>query len=109
MLILCEPCAGVAEEEVSALTEAIASASCPEEAARQGRRAQRCQPHLVRPDWNTAKLAVMQAALHTKVSHLSLGLFSPLLHGSFSQLPAPCYFSVISFRDRSQYHSSSRR
>lgn len=71
MLNLCEPSAGVADKEVAALTEAIAGASCPEEAARLGRRAQRCQPHLVRPDWDTAKLAVMQAALHAKVRLLS--------------------------------------
>lgn len=70
-LSLSEPSAGVAKEEVSALTEAIAHASCPEEAARLGRRAQRCQPHLIRPDWDTAKLAVMQAALHAKVSDSS--------------------------------------
>ena len=64
--------AGIDEEEVAGLTEAIAGASCPEEAARLGRRAQRCRPHLVRPDWDTAKLAVMQAALHAKVTwHLT--------------------------------------
>ena len=60
--------AGVDGNEADELIEAIAAASCPEEAARQGRRAQRRRPHLVRRDWDAAKIAVMDAALHAKVS-----------------------------------------
>ncbi len=46
--------------------QAIRAASSPEEAAALGRRAQREQPHLLPPDWGTAKLAVMLAAVRAK-------------------------------------------
>lgn len=45
----------------------IAQAGSPEEAARIGRGAERGQPQLLRPNWATAKLAVMHAGLHAKV------------------------------------------
>jgi predicted NAD-dependent protein-ADP-ribosyltransferase YbiA (DUF1768 family) len=47
--------------------EQIAEAASPEEAARIGRQAERSQPSLLRPDWATAKLAVMYAGLRAKV------------------------------------------
>ena len=43
------------------------AAASPEEAARLGRTAQRTRPHLVAPDWETAKLFVMYAGLKAKV------------------------------------------
>ena len=42
--------------------------SVAKEAARIGRAQQRGTPHLVRPDWDTAKLFVMYAALRAKAS-----------------------------------------
>lgn len=51
---------------VCAIVQAIQGAASPEEAARLGRGAQRTQPHLVRPDWDSAKLEVMHAALLAK-------------------------------------------
>ncbi|KAK9807042.1 hypothetical protein WJX72_011769 [[Myrmecia] bisecta] len=55
---------------VARLRRDIAAASSPEEAARIGRYNQRMQPNLVRPDWDTAKLDVMYAALRAKfMSH----------------------------------------
>ena len=41
-----------------------------------GRGTQRSRPDLVRPDWDTAKLFVMLAALQAKVRRLSLPCFS---------------------------------
>lgn len=46
--------------------QAIQAAASPEEAARLGRGAQRSAPQLVRPDWESAKLGVMRAALLAK-------------------------------------------
>jgi diaminohydroxyphosphoribosylaminopyrimidine deaminase/5-amino-6-(5-phosphoribosylamino)uracil reductase len=59
--------AGVQQAEAEVVVEAIAAAASPEEAARTGRRAERGQPGLLRPDWATAKLAVMCAGLRAKV------------------------------------------
>ena len=66
------PCdaSGVEHAEAEAVVEAIAAAASPEEAARLGRRAARGQPGLLRPDWATAKLAVMCAGLRAKVGVL---------------------------------------
>ena len=55
-----------------AVMEQIARAGSPEEAARLGRATQAQQPHLVRPDWDTAKLFVMEAALRVKVRRMCL-------------------------------------
>lgn len=55
------------------IIEEIAHAASPEEAARIGRRNERLQPSLMRPDWPTAKLAVMHAGLKAKVTHASIG------------------------------------
>ena len=57
----------MSEPEARLLVEEVAAAASPEEAARLGRGAQRTRPHLVRPDWETAKLFVMYAALQAKV------------------------------------------
>ena len=46
--------------------QAIASSSSPEEAARIGRRTERSQPQLLRPDWPQAKLHAMHRALRAK-------------------------------------------
>ena len=51
-----------------AVIEQIAGAGSPEEAAKVGRATQAQHPHLVRPDWDTAKLFVMESALRTKVA-----------------------------------------
>ena len=59
--------AGVSLPDAYALVEEIAAAPSPEEAARLGRAAQKQRPHLVRPDWDTAKLFIMEAALRVKV------------------------------------------
>ena len=48
--------------------QAIRAAGSPEEAAALGRRAEREQPHLLPPDWGTAKLSVMLAAVGAKFS-----------------------------------------
>lgn len=53
--------------EARVVIELIANAASPEEAAKTGRRFQRQQPALVRPDWSAAKLEVMLAALRAKV------------------------------------------
>ena len=47
--------------------EEIRAAASPEEAARIGRAGQRSKPHLVTPDWETAKLFVMYEGLKAKV------------------------------------------
>ncbi len=65
--------AGVESPQAREIIEEIACAASPEEAARIGRRNERLQPSLVRPDWPTAKLAVMHAGLIAKVS-MFLGL-----------------------------------
>ena len=49
--------------------ERIAAAGSPEEAARIGRGTERGEPTLLRPDWVTAKLAVMYAGLRAKVTN----------------------------------------
>ena len=59
--------AGVEHAEAAAVVERIAAADSPEEAARIGRGTERGQPMLLRPDWATAKLAVMYAGLRAKV------------------------------------------
>lgn len=59
--------AGVEDIEARQIVEAIRSAASPEEAARIGRSNQRERSHLVRPDWETAKLFVMYAGLQVKV------------------------------------------
>lgn len=59
--------AGVQDPEAKLLMEEIMAAASPEEAARIGRGAQRSRPHLVTPDWETAKLFVMFAGLKAKV------------------------------------------
>lgn len=61
-------CCNAGASENTAIIEMIAEAESPEEAARLGRRHQRCQPAAVRPDWDQAKLQVMLAALRAKVS-----------------------------------------
>ncbi|KAK9907626.1 hypothetical protein WJX75_007205 [Coccomyxa subellipsoidea] len=58
--------AGVEHAEAAAVVERIAAADSPEEAARIGRGTERGQPMLLRPDWATAKLAVMYAGLRAK-------------------------------------------
>ncbi|BDA48102.1 Riboflavin biosynthesis protein RibD at N-terminal half [Coccomyxa sp. Obi] len=58
--------AGVEHAEAAAVIERIAEAGSPEEAARMGRGTERAQPLLLRPDWATAKLAVMYAGLRAK-------------------------------------------
>lgn len=45
----------------------IRTAPAPEEAARIGRTLQRSCPHLIRPDWNSVKMAVMRAAVVAKM------------------------------------------
>ena len=74
---------GVDEEEARQAIEQIHSAGSPEEAARIGRSHQRQRPHLVRPDWETAKLFVMYAGLQVKV---------PLPH--LPSLPPPSPFTT---------------
>jgi diaminohydroxyphosphoribosylaminopyrimidine deaminase/5-amino-6-(5-phosphoribosylamino)uracil reductase len=59
---------GVDREASSSLIAAIRAAESPEEAARLGRRAERQQPDLVRPDWQSAKQSVMRRALRAKYS-----------------------------------------
>jgi predicted NAD-dependent protein-ADP-ribosyltransferase YbiA (DUF1768 family) len=59
--------AGVEEPEARQLVEQIMAAGSPEEAALLGRGAQRTHPHLVAPNWETAKLFVMYAGLQAKV------------------------------------------
>ena len=54
--------------EGRALSEAVAAAASPEEAARIGRLAQFCRPDLVREDWETAKMDAMRLALFAKYS-----------------------------------------
>ncbi|KAL5702054.1 hypothetical protein ACHQM5_027320 [Ranunculus cassubicifolius] len=59
--------------------EQIKHAKSPEEAARLGRTMQRQYPHLVRSDWETAKIEVMYRALKCKFSiypHLNSMLLS---------------------------------
>ncbi|KAK9790777.1 hypothetical protein WJX73_009297 [Symbiochloris irregularis] len=58
--------AGVNNQDAFAVIDAIAAADPPEEAAKIGRATQRASPELVRPDWDTAKLFVMLAALQAK-------------------------------------------
>lgn len=60
-------CTGVEDPEAQQLMEEISVAASPEEAARLGRAAQKSRPHLVRQDWETAKLFIMLAALKAKV------------------------------------------
>jgi diaminohydroxyphosphoribosylaminopyrimidine deaminase/5-amino-6-(5-phosphoribosylamino)uracil reductase len=60
--------AGVDHADAAALVESISAALSPEEAAQLGRRAEREQPELVRPDWANAKCSVMLAALRAKFS-----------------------------------------
>jgi diaminohydroxyphosphoribosylaminopyrimidine deaminase/5-amino-6-(5-phosphoribosylamino)uracil reductase len=60
--------AGVDHADAAALVESISAALSPEEAAQLGRRAEREQPELVRPDWANAKRSVMLAALRAKFS-----------------------------------------
>lgn len=63
------------DPDAFATIDEIAAAESPEEAARIGRARQRSHPHLLRPDWDTAKLFVMQVALQAKVrliTHVSL-------------------------------------
>lgn len=60
--------AGVEEPEARQLVEQIMAAGSPEEAALLGRGAQRTHPHLVAPNWETAKLFVMYAGLQAKFS-----------------------------------------
>ena len=55
------------DAEARQLVEDIAAAGSPEEAARIGRGAQRGRSHLVRPDWDAAKLGVMYTGLQAKV------------------------------------------
>jgi diaminohydroxyphosphoribosylaminopyrimidine deaminase/5-amino-6-(5-phosphoribosylamino)uracil reductase len=57
---------GANVQQAADVIEAIHAAASPEEAARTGRAAQRQRPDLVRPHWDTAKLAVMEAALRAK-------------------------------------------
>ena len=52
--------------EARALVEEIWRAESPEDAAKVGRRAQKADPGLVRPDWDAAKLEVMERALEAK-------------------------------------------
>ena len=52
--------------DADAVVDAILAAPSPEEAARQGRHKERAAPHLVRPDWPSAKVDVMAAALREK-------------------------------------------
>ncbi len=63
-------CAGVRDPEAEMLMEEIMAAASPEEAARIGRGAQRTRPHLVSPDWDTAKIFVMYAGLKAKVTFI---------------------------------------
>src|SRR5438874_2146321 len=56
-----------AVQQAADVMEAVHAAASPEEAARIGRAAQRQRPDLVRPDWDTAKLVVMETALRAKV------------------------------------------
>ncbi len=63
---------GVESPEALQVVEDIASAASPEEAAKVGRHNERFKPSLVRPDWSTAKLAVMHAGLTAKVHPLCL-------------------------------------
>ena len=58
--------------EALEVVEQIRSAASPEEAARIGRQNERLRPQLMRPEWPTAKLAVMHAALKAKVSGANL-------------------------------------
>jgi diaminohydroxyphosphoribosylaminopyrimidine deaminase/5-amino-6-(5-phosphoribosylamino)uracil reductase len=60
--------AGVDHADAVALVGSICAALSPEEAAQLGRRAEREQPELVRPDWADAKRSVMLAALRAKFS-----------------------------------------
>lgn len=60
-------------QQAAGVIQAIHAAASPEEAARTGRAAQRQRPELVRPDWDTAKLAVMEAALRAKVRDVVVG------------------------------------
>ena len=55
------------DPDAYATIDNIAAAESPEEAARIGRAMQLRRPDLVRPDWDTAKLFVMLAALQAKV------------------------------------------
>ena len=64
--------AGVESAQALEIIEQIAGSASPEEAARIGRQNERLQPSLVRPDWPTAKLAVMHAGLKAKVYKLPL-------------------------------------
>lgn len=59
--------AGVDHAEAVSMVEQIAGAASPEEAARIGRQAEHSRHELLRPDWATAKLAVMYAGLRAKV------------------------------------------
>lgn len=63
--------------EAAAVIERIAGAGSPEEAARIGRGTECGQPLLLRPDWATAKLAVMYAGLRAKVTPVVLIARSP--------------------------------
>lgn len=60
-------CTALVTPEAQAVVELVAGAASPEEAAKTGRRFQRQQPKLVRPDWDAVKLEVMLAALRAKV------------------------------------------
>ncbi|CAK0784832.1 hypothetical protein CVIRNUC_008037 [Coccomyxa viridis] len=57
---------GVESAEALEVVEHIRSAASPEETARIGRQNERLRPQLMRPEWPTAKLAVMHAALKAK-------------------------------------------
>jgi diaminohydroxyphosphoribosylaminopyrimidine deaminase/5-amino-6-(5-phosphoribosylamino)uracil reductase len=57
-----------AAPDAQELVASIAAAPSPEEAARIGRRAERTQQHLLRPDWPAAKVGAMLTALRAKFS-----------------------------------------
>eukprot|EP00850_Spirogloea_muscicola_P000564 SM000002S05644 [mRNA] locus=s2:1316738:1320337:- [translate_table: standard] len=69
---------GVDDRAAMDAQERIHGASSPEEAARIGRALERSHRHLVRPDWEQAKLEVMYAALQCKF-RMHLGLHYLLL------------------------------
>lgn len=57
---------GVSDPVAKSCIEELKRARSPEEAARIGRRIQRQQPNLVRPDWESIKIDVMYNALKCK-------------------------------------------